>query len=115
LRAGPNPEGGFFVLRMEAPHSLVLGTCTDMDSGKAYRPDVPVQPSHYLCTTWAFHLQPQTEDTTRLIVRARLDYSESGTWKGHFRTLFMERFHAFMERKQLENIKIRAENFGVAA
>jgi hypothetical protein len=115
LNAGPNPDSGFYVLQMDALQTLVLGACFDVDSGKAFRPDVPVQPAHYLCTTWGFHLQKETEDITRLIVRARLDYSGSETFKGQFRRIYMNQVHGFMERKQLENLKRRAEQFSIAA
>ena len=95
FRALPHVTDGFTVLEVQPERSLVLGF---------QRPGAPPE------VTWAFRLEDQGPDTTRLIVRA------SGGGDYRFRGLpaaltkpVIRLVHFVMERKQLLTIAKRAE------
>ncbi|MCI0447087.1 hypothetical protein L0152_28260, partial [bacterium] len=61
-------------------------------------------------SSWSFVLEPQTSEVTRLIVRVRSDYHLPKQMMPHLQTFFFKSVHPFMEKKQLQNLKLRAEN-----
>jgi hypothetical protein len=105
LPATPSGEEGFYVVDLDEPRFLLLGGYFDQNSGKAYLPNIEQLPGHYIRTTWAFVLEPQTPEITRLIVRVRADF----TGLAPVRKILMRKIHNFMEEKQMKNIKQRAE------
>ena len=109
LPATPRGDGKFFVADMQPQQYLLLGGCVNTDTGETYPPDVKNLPLHYWRTTWSFVLEPQTPAVTRLIVRARADFNPNGSYTAGLRTLLAGRVHNFMEKKQLQNLKKRAE------
>lgn len=82
---------GWFVVRMDAPHALVLRD--EIEQG-----------------SWAFILKPVGEHQTRLIIRARGSLPASLPMK-FFHYSFFEPAHFIMERKMLLTLKRRAEEF----
>ncbi len=109
LPATPQGEGGFIVLEIKPPELLLLGGCWDANSGATLPPDIKPLPQNYLRSTWAFVLEPQTPRATRLIVRARGDFHAPTASALQIRSMFMGSIHNFMERRQLKNLKRRAE------
>jgi proline iminopeptidase len=107
----PQADAGCFVMQVESMKTLVLGTCYDFVKNISTVPNIDPLPSTYFRSTWAFILEPQTATVTRLIVRARGDYVLPKSMVPHLRTMFIRPIHSFMERKQLQNLKNRAESF----
>jgi hypothetical protein len=54
-------------------------------------------------------LEPQTSNVTRLTVRVHGDYRSRNAIMQHLRAMLMRPVHSVMERKQLRNLKQRAE------
>jgi proline iminopeptidase len=106
----PQADAGCFVMRVEPKRTLVLGSCYDFNKHISLMPNVDPLPSKYFRMTWTFHLEPQTVNITRLIVRVRGDYVLPNALVPHLRNLFIRPVHQYMEKKQLQNLKIRAEN-----
>lgn len=115
LPATPQAEGKFFVVDVEPNRSLVLGGCVNTDTGRTDPPDVEPLPSNYWRSTWAFALEPQTPTVTRLIVRARADFHPLHKYTSELRTMLVGRVHNFMEKKQLQNLKMRAEQISLVS
>ncbi|HSE42346.1 MAG TPA: hypothetical protein VLH08_16390 [Acidobacteriota bacterium] len=107
----PQADAACFVMRVEPMNTLVLGSCYDFDNHVSIVPNIKQLPSKYFRSTWAFVLEPQTSNVTRLIVRARGDYALPKALVPHLRTMFIRPIHAIMEKKQLQNLKKRAESF----
>jgi hypothetical protein len=104
IPALPDAPGGFCVLAVDPPRSLVLGSPSLLPGlDPAKRGDEPPWRD-----TWAFALEPIGEHATRLIARVRAEYESSV--KLAFVTSFMSVAHAVMERAQLRHIKRRAEH-----
>lgn len=91
LPARPTGSEGFEVLRIIPERALVLSGVSPRWAG-----------------TWAFVLEPQGKDRTRLITRYRAAYPPSG-WMS-FVVPMLAAVHAFMERKQLRTLKHHAEH-----
>jgi hypothetical protein len=106
----PQNDHGCCVVSIDQHTSFVLGACFDHDNKKSIAPDIDPLPENYSRTTWAFVLEPQTSDITRLIVRARADFHLTKKVVTNLRTAIRKSVHSFMERKQLQNLKSRAEN-----
>ena len=87
-----------------------MGSCYDFDKHCSTVPNVDPLPSRYFRSTWTFFLEPQTTEVTRLIVRVRGDYVLPKALIPHLRQMIIRPIHTFMERKQLQNLKMRAEN-----
>lgn len=109
LAASPKDPSGFFVSRLEPNRLLELGAVFD-PKHKTAQPIAGSRssdwPSPYWAVTWSFVLQPWGQRQTRLVTRARLDFGPSGTPR---RAWYIRPLHAFMEHRQLENLKRRAE------
>ncbi len=80
----------------------------ERDSTLILRGDMPNEEGKPGIWIWAFFLNPVDEQTTRLILRTRLDYESSlGNrlmWRG-----FVDPISFNMERKMFQGIKARAE------
>jgi proline iminopeptidase len=109
----PQADAGCFVMRVEPKTTLVLGSCYDFDKHISLMPNVDPLPSKYFRMTWTFHLEQQTATITRLIVRVRGDYVLPKALVPHLRMMFIRPVHEFMEKKQLQNLKMRAESFSM--
>jgi hypothetical protein len=107
LPASPeDPEGeGFRVLRVDEGRALVLGGTFDQERKRLLREDEPL-PGRYWRATWAFVLEPIDAATTRLHVRARVDFAPE---RLVFRAMTMGIVHHFMESAQLRHLKERVE------
>jgi len=88
----PDAYDGFIVKAVEPEHALVIGG----DAGSLYR------------VSWAFVLEPIDESHTRLLTRARAELGAERL-AGKLRLLVFHPVHFAMQRKQLLNIKRRAE------
>jgi hypothetical protein len=106
----PQEDHGCFVNSIDRCKSLVLGSCYDYDRNQSFLPDINPLPANYSRSSWSFVLEPQTSHVTRLIVRVRSDYHLPKQMMPHLQTFFFRSVHPFMEKKQLQNLKLRAEN-----
>jgi hypothetical protein len=105
IPALPKSPNGFAVLRLEPERVLVLGDPSLLPGGA--RPGGPPWR-----TTWAFVLEPIGATATRLTVRVRVDYLPG--WKMTCVRLVMALAHEVMERRQLYNLRRRAETLVAA-
>lgn len=104
LPATPDGDDGFEVLRLEAPHVLVLGGLYDVNASQQLKFTAP-RPEHYWQVTWAFVLEPLNAETTRLHVRGRAAFPETGT----VHASWLRPVHHFMQRRMLEHLAARVE------
>ena len=106
LPSRPNSADGFEVLRIESPQLLVLGAYFNL-RGLRSLPWEEAQPRAYLRSSWVFLLRSAGEKQTRLIVRAR------AVWRPRFLQYLINSFagpaHVIMQRRQLLNLRDRAE------
>jgi hypothetical protein len=105
----PDRPGGFCVLAVDPPRSLILGS-PSLLSGKA-RAERGEEPPWR--DTWAFVLEPIGRHATLLTTRVRAEYAPG--LKLAFVTSFMSAAHAVLGRMQLRNIKRRAEHLAPVA
>jgi hypothetical protein len=89
------------VLRLDPGRALVLGDPSLLPGGRP-----PAGPPWR--TTWAFALEPLGPDATRLVVRVRADFAPSRGMAVVRRLLGLA--HEIMERRQLHNLRRRAES-----
>lgn len=102
--AAPDDDAVFEVLRVDENRRLVLGGLYDPEAGKQLPFSAP-RPAHFWHATWAFVLEPLDETTTRLHVRGRAAFPESG----RLHAMWMRFVHHFMETAQLRHLAARAE------
>jgi hypothetical protein len=106
LPARPGHPEGFEVLELEAPETFVLGTYFNYTK-LAQLEWSEARPSRFLRATWVFVLEELGPARTRLLVRTR------GLVRPIWLDLLMKAFfgpaHLIMQRKQLLNLKARAE------
>jgi hypothetical protein len=100
IPALPRGPDGFVVLRVEDERLLVLGDPSLLDGVR--RAEGPPWR-----TSWAFVLEPIGPAATRLLVRARADYPPRPGLL--FTRVLMGAAHEVMERRQLRNLRRRAE------
>jgi hypothetical protein len=105
LPTDPDGKEGFYVHRLEPPRVLVLGGLYDMAQRRQLPPGEP-RPASFWAATWAFYLEPLDSRSTRLLVRARVDFAPG---RLRWQALWMRGVHHLMEREQLRNLKQRAE------
>ncbi|HMI84299.1 MAG TPA: hypothetical protein VK550_09410 [Polyangiaceae bacterium] len=83
LPAAPESDDGFEVLRIEENRALVLGGLYDTDRRRQL-PFASTRPDRFWQITWAFVLEPLDATHTRLHVRARAAFPQTGrvhvTW-----------------------------------
>lgn len=104
LPARPGSREGFEVLRIQRARALVLGGLWDGEANRQL-PFASPRPERFWHVTWAFSLEPLDSETTRLDVRARAAFPESGS----LHAAWIRPVHALMETAQLHNLKARAE------
>ena len=109
VKALPNTEGGFKVVKIRKPFELVYTTFTPLHFDKSGERTTPEEP-YYWRTTWAFVLSESSEDVTRLLVRARVSYNLPD-WIVPIAQLLAYPVHFIMQQRQLANIRNRAEAF----
>jgi hypothetical protein len=100
-------EAGLRVAAMDPGRALVLHQPADPNSGPPHDRDDP-NLGNYYGWNWVFVLDEVDRDSTRLIVRSRLDGRPRYLIKA-FYTLLLEIPHFVMERKMMIGIKRRAE------
>jgi hypothetical protein len=103
LRLGPEGYPCMEVQRIEPERAFILRGA-DLKTGQPIDRRQPL-PHNDAVTTWQFVLDAQDKQTTRLIVRQRLDYSPDQwlLWR------IVEPINFVMEQKMLRTIKQRAE------
>lgn len=104
LPATPEGDGGFEVLKIDAPHALVLGGLWDGARSRQLPFSSP-RPEHFWQVTWAFVLERLDESATRLHVRARAAFSKDGK----LRAAAIRPVHHFMQRRMLRHLAARVE------
>jgi hypothetical protein len=104
LPATPEGDDGFEVLRIDAPHALVLGGMYDIEAGRQL-PFAATRPDHYWQVTWAFALERLNDTSTRLHVRGRAAYSEDA-W---LHATWIRPVHHFMQQQMLKHLAARVE------
>jgi hypothetical protein len=105
LPSRPGSSHGFEVLRMESPRLFLLGAFLRVP-GFSSLPWEGSRPHAYLRSTWLFLLREQG-DATRLVVRVRTILRPA--WLGLVVNTLMAPAHLVMQRKQLLNLRRRAE------
>ena len=100
-------EAGLRVAALEPGRTLVLHQPADPDTGRPLDRDDP-DLGRYYGWNWVFVLEEVDPDTTRLIVRSRVDGRPRYLIKA-FYALLLEFPHFVMERGMLKGIKERAE------
>ena len=101
----PGSPNGFEVLRMEPPRILLLGAFLRVP-GFSNQPWEGQRPRAYVRSSWLFLLREQ-RDATRLVVRVRGMIRPA--WLGLIVNAPMAPAHVVMQRKQLLNLRCRAE------
>ena len=97
-------DDGFEVLSIDAPHALVLGGLYDADASRQLK-FAAARPEHYWQVTWSFVLEPLNDRSTRLHVRARASFPESGA----LHASWIRPVHHFMQRRMLQHLAARVE------
>ena len=104
IPAASGSDEGFEVLQLDPPHHLILGGLFDAETERQLPFGAP-RPSRFWHVTWAFVLQPLDAEHTRLTVRARVAFPNSG----RFHALWIRPVHHFMQTRQLHELVLRAE------
>jgi hypothetical protein len=107
LPSRPGSEEGFQVLRIETNTLLLLGSYLGVPGFRNLPWDAD-HPAAYMQSTWLFLLQQQG-DATRLIVRFRNVVKPRAF--GMLLNTVMRPAHVIMQRKQLLNLRKRAEKW----
>jgi hypothetical protein len=102
--ATPHGTGGFEVLALDPPRTLLLGGLFDPASQR--QPSfASARPERFWHVTWAFVLEPLDARSTRVTVRVRAAFSR----RERLRALWARLIHPVMERAQLRHLAARAE------
>ena len=102
--ATPRGAGGFEVLALDPPRTLLLGGLHDA-AAKRQLPFSSARPDRFWHMTWAFVLEPLDARSTRVTVRVRGAFSPQ-EW---VRAVSARLIHPVMERAQLRHLAARAE------
>ncbi len=104
LPTSPGSDEGFEVLLIQPERALIVGGLWDVEGKRQLRFGAP-RPARFWQVTWAFVLEPLSERETRLHVRARATFPESGA----LHASWIRFVHGLMERAQLRGLKARVE------
>jgi hypothetical protein len=105
LPSQPGSSDAFELLRLEPPELLLLGAYFRLPALQGL-PWNREPPNAFVRSTWGFYLR-EADAGTRLIVRSRTIFRPR--WAGYVIDAVMGPAHVIMQRKQLLNIKARAE------
>ena len=106
------PDEGFEVIDVEPRRYLLLSTQNHLPGFEPVQDGQ--QPEHFWRSTWCFFLEPAGRSRTRLIARSNLNFAPK--WLVFPLAQIVARpIHFFMQRKQLNGIKMRAEQAGEMA
>jgi len=109
LPSRPGHQEGFEVLGLEAPRHLVLGAYFRFFDLAQLEWSTP-RPERFMRATWTFVLEPLDDSGTRLLVRTR---GLTRPWWLSLPTRVVGGpAHVIMQRRQLLNLKARAERSG---
>jgi proline iminopeptidase len=111
LPAEPGRREAFVVLGLEAPRHLILGAYLRWPGFTQLGWDEP-SPKRFIRATWVFVLEPREGLGTRLLVRGR--GVNRPWWFSLLLAAFFGPAHLVMQRKQLLNLKARAERSATA-
>jgi hypothetical protein len=111
LPSKPDRTFGFEVLQAEPGRLLVLAIDIAQNPFRQI-PWKDAAPATHQRSTWSFVLEPDGPNATRLVVRARSECAPA--WRWFLWNGFFEVAHVIMQRKQLLNLRDRAER-GVPA
>ena len=106
LPSRPGHDDGFLVLELQAPEHLALGAYFRYSPLAGLEWTEPA-PKAFTRATWTFVLEALEPERTRLLVRTR--GLTRPWWLDVPMRLTMGPAHAIMQRKQLLNLKARAE------
>ncbi len=111
LSATAEEKEGFFVAFTDENKALVLDMLVDFDERRPVNPTAPREEEleMFFRTSWAFVLDEIDENTTRMLVRNRIDYAPPSFFTPVYRFLFRPA-HFAVQREQLVGIKRRAES-----
>jgi hypothetical protein len=104
IPATPQGDGGFEVLRVDAPRLLVIGGLFDREANEQLPFGAP-RPRRYWHVTWAYVLEPLDAASTRLHVRVRGAFPASE----RLHAAWIRPVHHLMESAQLRHLAARAE------
>jgi proline iminopeptidase len=105
LPSRPARSDGFEVLRLEPPRLLILGAYFNLNGLNGLSWDKE-RPRAYLRSTWVFILRQAGEGKTRLVVRVRSILRPRFL---HVADILLGPGHVIMQKRQLSNLKKRAE------
>jgi proline iminopeptidase len=106
LPSRPGHREAFVVLELAAPRHLTLGAYLRFPELKQLAWSDP-PPRRFMRATWVFVLEPLGSSRTRLLVRTR--GVNRPWWLSLFLAAIFGPAHVIMQRKQLLNLKARAE------
>jgi hypothetical protein len=107
MPSDPSGRSWFEVAALERERALVLRASLRVPSGKPFDPR-GVRPSWFSDSTWSFVLDRDEAQHTRLLVRTR-NVARPRLLLGAANAMFWDPAHAIMERRQLVNLRRRAE------
>jgi hypothetical protein len=102
-----NDVSPFEVVALEPAEVLILLARSDLETAKSFELSDP-PPAKYMNQSWVYHLREIDDNSTRLIVRWRGDYSP-GFANSMFFGMSVEAGAVLMQYKMLKGIKRRAE------
>jgi proline iminopeptidase len=111
LPSRPGRRDAFEVLELEAPRHLILGAYLRLPSLTRMAWDDP-PPARFIRASWVFALEPVEGPGTRLVVRGR--GVNRPWWLALLLAAVFGPGHVIMQRKQLLNLKARAESLASA-
>ena len=103
----PNGRYWFQVEQLESERLLVLRSSIDVRTHRPFDPAGP-RPRFFVDGVWAFVLEQLPEGKTRLVVRS-FGAVQPRLLLGAVNVVFVDPAHFVMQRRQLRNLKRRAE------
>jgi len=101
------PNTALLAAVVDPPHAFVLRAIRDVETKE---PPAPSDPG-YFNWSWAFVIEPEEQDRSRLIIRLRADTAQTPPFN-FLGPVVWEPLHLLMERKMLRGIRDRAERTG---